>query len=105
MNVDIFSPRGGTCTPDAMSDPRDPSGYSKTDLISLGFLSTPELAALIETTKPIESLIVNDYDALVVAGGQAPMFTFEAETTLTNKFVEFYESGKVTAALCHGTAV
>jgi hypothetical protein len=37
--VQIFSPNGGTCEADAMSDPRDASGYSATDLISMGFLS------------------------------------------------------------------
>ena len=32
--IEIFSPNGGICEPDAMSDPRDPSGYSSSDLIS-----------------------------------------------------------------------
>ena len=39
------------------------------------------------------------------AGGQAPMFTFEGARNLHRKFVEFYEAGKVAAALCHGTAL
>src|SRR5713226_3744694 len=30
--VAIFSPTGGKCAADALSDPRDPSGYSATDL-------------------------------------------------------------------------
>jgi putative intracellular protease/amidase len=42
---------------------------------------------------------------MVVAGGQGPMFTFERAENLQRKFSEFYESGKVTAALCHGTAI
>src|SRR4030095_5980521 len=42
--VEIYSPNGGKCQPDAISDPRDPSGYSSSDLISMGFLSTPRLA-------------------------------------------------------------
>ncbi len=105
MQVDIFSPEGGSCTPDAMSDPRDPSGYSKTDLISLGFISSPDLLSLINTTKPIREMNAADYDALVVAGGQAPMFAFESQPDLIRAFVNFYESGKVTAALCHGTAI
>jgi hypothetical protein len=29
----------------ALSDPRDPSRWSADDLVSMGFLSTPELAA------------------------------------------------------------
>jgi putative intracellular protease/amidase len=103
--VEIFSPDGGKCEADAMSDPRDPSGYSETDLVSMGFLSTPKLAALVDNTKPIADLKVADFDAIVVAGGQAPMFTFEKAAALQRKFVEFYESGKLTAALCHGTAI
>src|SRR3974390_2592609 len=55
-DVAVFSPDGGKCEADAMSDPRDPSGYSETDLISMGFLSTPRLAALVESTKPIAKL-------------------------------------------------
>ena len=103
--VAVFSPDGGKCEADAMSDPRDASGYSETDLISMGFLSTPKLAVLVETTKPVSELRVEDFDAIVVAGGQAPMFTFERAKKLQEKFVQFYESGKVTAALCHGTAI
>lgn len=103
--IAIFSPNGGACLADAMSDPNDASGYSVTDLISQGFINTPSLKALIEETKPIGDLKVADFDAIVVAGGQAPMFTFESATALHQKFVEFYLSGKVTAALCHGTAI
>ena len=36
--VEVFSPDGGRCEADAMSDPRDPSGYSKSDLISMSFV-------------------------------------------------------------------
>ena len=103
--VEVFSPDGGKCEADAMSDPRDPSGYSDTDLISMGFLSTPKLAALVENTKPIDALNVDAFDAIVVAGGQAPMFTFDKAAGLQNKFVAFYEAGKVACALCHGTAI
>lgn len=103
--VEVFSPDGGRCEADAMSDPRDPSGYSASDLISMGFIATPALAALAENTRPVAELGVDDFDALVVAGGQAPMFTFAEAAALQQKFVAFYESGKVTAALCHGTAI
>lgn len=103
--VSIFSPKGGPCEPDSMSDPNDASGYSSSDLISQGFIHTEKLRALVENTKSITELNVADFDALVIAGGQAPMFTFENETGLQQKFVEFYESGKVTSALCHGTAI
>ena len=103
--VEIFSPEGGRCEADALSDPRDPSGYSETDLISLGFLSSPKLAALVETTRPAAEIDVGSFDAIVVAGGQAPMFSYESATDLQRTFVAFHEAGKVAAALCHGTAI
>ena len=50
--------------------------------------------------------IKGDFDAIVVVGGgQGPMFTFKQETHLQNKFLEFYNKGKVSAALCHGTSL
>lgn len=103
--VEVFSPEGGKCEGDGLSDPRDPSGYSASDLISMGFVSTPKLAALVADTKPVVSIDVTKFDAIVVAGGQAPMFTYEKATSLQKKFVEFYETGKLAAALCHGVAL
>jgi len=103
--VQIFSPNGGKCEADAMSDPRDASGYSETDLISMGFIATPKLAALVEKTKPVSEINVANFDAIIVAGGQSPMFTFDKATQLLKKFVEFYEAGKVASVLCHGVAI
>lgn len=103
--VEIFSPNGGKCEADGMSDPRDPSGYSASDLISMGFIATPSLAALVENTGKVDAIDVNRFDAIVVAGGQAPMFNFAEAANLHRKFSEFYESGKIAAALCHGVAI
>ena len=103
--VDVFSPAGGACVADAMSDPNDPSGYSRTDLISQGFIHTPQLRALLDDTRPASDIDVSAFDAIVVAGGQAPMFTYEHATSLQEVFVRFYEAGKIAAALCHGTAI
>ncbi len=88
-DVEVFSPQGGKCEADAMSNPNDPSGYSNTDLISQGFIHTPALNALIDNTKKVSQIDVAQFDAIVVH----------------KKFVEFYEAGKVTSALCHGTAI
>jgi putative intracellular protease/amidase len=103
--IEVFSPNGGKCEPDALSNPRDPSGYSAKDLISMGFIATPKLAGLIENTLPVDAIEVASFDAIVVAGGQAPMFTYESATNLQRRFVEFYEAGKVAAALCHGVSL
>jgi putative intracellular protease/amidase len=103
--IEIFSPEGGNCVPDGMSDPRDASGYSSSDLISMGFIATPALASLIDNTRKVSDMDERDFDAIVVAGGQAPMFTFDRAVTLHKKFAEFYEAGKIACALCHGTAI
>ena len=103
--VEVFSPAGGACQADGMSDPNDASGYSKTDLISQGFIHTPELKALVDHTKKVSDIDVQAFDAIVVAGGQAPMFTFENATELHQTFAAFFEAGKVAAALCHGSAI
>lgn len=103
--VEVFSPEGGACQADAMSDPNDPSGYSRSDLISQGFIHTPELMAKVAATGRVADIDVAAFDALVVAGGQAPMFSFEGATALHATFAAFFEAGKVTAALCHGCAI
>lgn len=103
--VALFSPEGGACQADAMSDPNDPSGYSAGDLITQGFIHTPKLSALVQATQPAAAIEVERFDAIVVAGGQAPMFNFEGATALHAKFVDFHQRGKIAAALCHGTAI
>ncbi|MDX1530711.1 MAG: type 1 glutamine amidotransferase domain-containing protein, partial [Rhodothermales bacterium] len=102
--VTIASPRGGPVAFDALSDPRDASGYAKDDLLSTGFIHTPELMALLEDTPALADLDPADYDAVVVCGGQAPMFTFHEEEALHDFLRRFYDAGKPTAALCHGTS-
>lgn len=102
--VTIASPKGGALQLDALSDPRDASGYSAHDVLSMGFLHTPVLAKLLEETPAITSLRADDFDAVVVCGGQSPMFTFPQEEALHALLQRFYEGEKVTAALCHGVA-
>src|SRR6266545_5885773 len=69
--VTIASPDGGKCELDAWSDPRDESKYSFGDLITMGFLNTPEYMQLLENTPALKALNYDDYDALVVVGGQS----------------------------------
>jgi putative intracellular protease/amidase len=103
-DVTIASPNGGKCELDAWSDPRDESKYSFGDLITMGFLNTPEYMALIEQTPALADLDYDEFDALVVVGGESPMFTFRDHDELKNALRTFYDAGKVTSALCHGVA-
>ena len=103
--VEIYSEQGGRCEADAISDPRDPSGYQATDLISMGFVNTPALMKLVAETRKVSEIDVSRHDAIIVAGGQGPMVTMEKSFDLQRKFVEFYEKGKVACALCHGVSI
>lgn len=102
--VTIASPEGGKVEVDAFSDPRDESRWSADDLISMGALNTPELVGLLDNTPALRDLDLDDYDALVVCGGQAPMFQFREHSDLQAVIARFYEERKPTAALCHGVA-
>ena len=69
--VEVFSPAGGRCVPDAMSDPRDPSGYSASDLVSMGFLHTPSLAALVDTDAFARAARADEYSHIRWVLGRA----------------------------------
>lgn len=103
--VTIASPKGGKVEFDSMSDPRDASGYSKDDTLSLHCIRQPEFMQLLENTPAITDLNMNEFDAIVVCGGQSPMFTFRQDPALVQLFTNFYATGKPTAALCHGTCL
>jgi putative intracellular protease/amidase len=102
-DVTIASPEGGRVEVDALSDPRDESRWSADDLISMGALNTPEVVAQLESTPALRDLDLGAYDALVVCGGQGPMFQFREHPDLKRAVAHFYEANKPTAALCHGT--
>jgi putative intracellular protease/amidase len=102
-DVTIASPEGGKVEVDALSDPRDASKWSADDLISMGALNTPEILARLERTPALRDLDPGDFDALVVCGGQGPMFQFREHEDLKRAIGAFYEARKPTGALCHGT--
>jgi putative intracellular protease/amidase len=101
--VEVASPDGGELEGDKWSDPRDESGYSADDLISLGFLTSPEHAKLVAETKSLPEVRVDDYDALLAIGGQGPMYTFYRNEAVHALFRDFYEAGKPLAVICHAT--
>ncbi len=103
--VEVASPAGGNLEVDSYSDPRDASGYSAHDFLSLGFLLSPQHAALLENTRPIAEVAVSDYDGVFLAGGQSPMFTFIDNEPLHRLVADFYEASKVVGVVCHATCV
>ncbi len=102
--ITIASPAGGKVELDQLSDPRDESKWSDEDLISMGFLNTPELVALLEDTPLLSDQDLDSFDALVCAGGLSPMFTYRGNTDLEGAIVRFYEAEKLVAVYCHGVS-
>ena len=66
--VDIVSPEGGTLQADSWSDPRDESGYSAHDLLSLGFIHSAQHAGLVANTPSLAAVSPDAYDAIFLVG-------------------------------------
>jgi putative intracellular protease/amidase len=104
-DVEIRSPDGGALEADSYSDPEDSSGYSAHDIVSLGFKKSPKHLALIQATKSVDDVDLAGYHAVFVSGGQSPMYTYRGNQKLAKLIARFYEAGKITALVCHGTCL
>ncbi|ABD56397.1 type 1 glutamine amidotransferase domain-containing protein [Jannaschia sp. CCS1] len=104
-DITVASPGGGDLAADMWSDPEHESGYAAHDIISLGFKSSPLTAPLLTETPALGTLNMKDYDAIFIVGGQGPMVTMVDDTALHETLAAFYETGKILAAVCHGTCV
>lgn len=103
--VDLVSPKGGEVMFDTHSDPRTQNGAYADDLISLGFAHHARFGAMLKETPPISAISVDDYDAVWVAGGGAPLLTFRNDTALHALIAAFYEKGKIVSLICHGSSL
>lgn len=103
-DVTIASPDGGPLGADALSDPEDPSGYSASDFVSLGFKHTPSLMARTHDTPRLADLNLDDFDAIFFVGGQGPMYTFRGNPDVQRAIRSMFEAEKPTALMCHATS-
>lgn len=103
--VDIASLDGGELKFDGFSDPEDASKYAAFDYVSLGFKKDESKMALTKNTLKLSTINPKDYKAIFVCGGQGPMYTMYKNAEIENFFVNFYLTGKPTAAICHGTCI
>lgn len=104
-SVDIASLDGGAIKFDSFSDPEDQSKYAAFDYISLGFKKDAAKMALTQNTLKLSSINPNDYKAIFICGGQGPMYTMYKNQEISKFVSEFFQTGKPTAAICHGTCV
>ena len=104
-DVELVSTEGGDLMMDGYSNPTDASGYAAHDIITLGYLQKPEFNKMLKNTKKLTDVDPKNYDAIFLVGGQGPMYTFKGNIELQKLFVDFYESGKPSAAVCHSTTL
>lgn len=103
--VELVSTEGGKIEMDGYSNPSDASGYSAHDVITLGYMQLDWFNKMLASTKNLADVNFNDYNAIFLVGGQAPMYTFRGNKVLERLFVNFYEAGKPSAAVCHSTTL
>lgn len=103
--VDVASPKGGEVMFDGFSDPENEATQYPADLVTIGFKHHSTFGGLLENTKAIADVNVDDYDAVCVAGGGGPLVTFKDDEQLHGLIARFYEDGKVVGLICHGTCL
>lgn len=104
-DITIASPDGGDLEADGFSDPEHESGYSAHDIVSQGFKTAAVTRDLIKGTPAIGDVALDAFDALFVVGGQSAMVSMIDDSRVHTLVAQFYESGKITSAVCHGTCV
>jgi putative intracellular protease/amidase len=100
FDVDIASPAGGFV-------PIDPESLSHEYLSEFGTnkrYHNKEFMDLLEDTKRVADVDIDDYDAIYMTGGHGVMFDFRQSEELEKLVAEFYDSGRVVSAVCHGPA-
>jgi len=98
-DITVASPKGGEA-------PLDPSSVEmfKEDAESTKFLKEKE--ALWKNTEKLSSFIgkADQFDGIFYVGGHGPMYDLAVDSESQQLIKEFYESGKVVSAVCHGPA-
>lgn len=100
FDVDIASPSGGFV-------PIDPESLAQEYLSELGTdmrYHDRGFMDLLENTKNVSDVNLEDYDAIYMTGGHGVMFDFRQSDELESLVANFYDSDRVVSAVCHGPA-
>lgn len=96
IEVTIASIKGGAPPTDGFEDMSDP--------VIAKYLGREDFRNAIANTIKLEDAKVSDYDAIFFAGGHGTMWDFPDSPVVLKLVPEFYESGKIVSAVCHGPA-
>jgi len=96
FDVDIASPKGGN--PPVVIDDDDMAEFD------FAFLNDRTAQEKVKNSIPIAKVDPDLYDAIYFAGGKGTMFDFPDNANIQEILRNYYESGKVIGAVCHGPA-
>lgn len=96
FEVDVASPKGGK--PPVVLDDDDMGPYD------YAFLNDSIAQYKASHTKAIDKVEPGDYQAIYFVGGKGAMFDFPENQKIQSIVRDYYQSGKVVGAVCHGPA-
>jgi putative intracellular protease/amidase len=96
FEVDIASPLGGN--PPVVIDGDDMGAFD------YAFLNDTSAQYKVEHSIVIEQVNADDYQAIYFVGGKGAVWDFPNNTKIQSLVSEYYQSGKVIGAVCHGPA-
>jgi len=94
--VDIASIKGGKAPTDGLEDMKDP--------VIAKYFADKDFRKALDNTIKLDDAKVADYDAIFFAGGHGTMWDFPESPAVLKLVPQFYESGKIVSAVCHGPA-
>ncbi|THV03711.1 ThiJ/PfpI [Dendrothele bispora CBS 962.96] len=100
FNIDFASLKGSN----PPLDPLSVEMFAK-DSQSIQFHNDDEtVKAKLANAKKLSEVKVEDYDAIFYVGGHGPVIDLPTDPVNIKLATEFYRSGKIVSAVCHGTA-
>jgi len=96
FEVDVASPKGGT--PPVVIDDGDMKD------VDYAFLNDSVAQAKVTQSIAMKDVNPKNYEAVYFVGGKGAMFDFPENGHIQSLVRDYYESGKVVGAVCHGPA-
>jgi len=74
------------------------------DKESVRFLQDESVQSKLAKAKKLSEVQVKDYDAIFYVGGHGPVIDLASDPVNAKLVSEFWQSGKIVSAVCHGSA-
>ncbi|KIK59505.1 hypothetical protein GYMLUDRAFT_669460 [Collybiopsis luxurians FD-317 M1] len=98
VDIDFAAPNG----PNPTVDERSVKNF--TDKESVDFLKDETVQAKFASAKKLSEVDYKAYDAVFYVGGHGPVIDLATDPVNIKLASDFYNAGKITSAVCHGTA-